>query len=223
MTDAGAIARLYDRWVGPYDLVAKRTPGIGRLRTRAIEALDPAAGDLIVDVGCGSGANFPHLVDRVGPTGRVVGVDLARGMVTRARRTADALDRFDGGVLRGDAARLPIEGPVDGVIATFVVGMLDDPSIAIESWCDRLAPSGRLVLLDAAPSRHPIGRLLNLPFRGFVRATAPPAARLRYDRSPATVLGARIEAARTSLAERTTIVADERRGVGFFRLTAGER
>lgn len=223
MTDAGAIARLYDRWVGPYDLVAKRTPGIGRLRARAVEALNPTAGDLIVDVGCGSGANFPHLVDRVGPHGRVVGVDLARGMVARARRTADALDRFDGAVVHGDASRLPIAGPVDGVIATFVVGMLDDPPTAIDAWCDRLAPSGRLVLLDATPSRHPIGRLLNLPFRGFVRATAPPAPRLRYDRSPTAVLEARVEAARASLAEQTAIVTDDRRGLGFFRLTAGER
>lgn len=51
----------------------------------AVDALELSPGDTVVEVGCGTGANLPLLAARVGPTGRVVGVDITDAMLERAR------------------------------------------------------------------------------------------------------------------------------------------
>jgi ubiquinone/menaquinone biosynthesis C-methylase UbiE len=50
---------------------------VERYRRRAIERPWLEPGDSVLDVACGTGANFPLLLDHVGPAGRVVGVDLS--------------------------------------------------------------------------------------------------------------------------------------------------
>jgi 2-polyprenyl-3-methyl-5-hydroxy-6-metoxy-1,4-benzoquinol methylase len=47
----------------------------GRLTTWTLEALGLAPGHHVADVGCGTGALLPRLAERVGPTGRVLGID----------------------------------------------------------------------------------------------------------------------------------------------------
>lgn len=219
MADPGAVAAFYGRWARLYDLLARLTPGVGQLRSRAVDALALDGGDTVIDLGCGTGANLPYLRERVGPMGTVLGVDLTPGMLARAHRRVVREGWGNVGLVRGDASRAPTAGPVDAVIATFVVGMLDDPADAVEGWCDRLRPGGRITLLDAASSLD--AGALNVPFRLFVAATAPPTARLRYDEPPAAVLDRRVEAARDVLAERTSITLDQTAGLGFLRLTAG--
>jgi len=86
--DVVATQSFYGRWARVYDWVAT-APGVESWRTRAVGALDLDPGDTVVEMGCGTGANVPHLREAVGPEGRVVGVDLTRGMLRRARERVD--------------------------------------------------------------------------------------------------------------------------------------
>lgn len=174
----------YGRWAAVYDLLA-RAPPAGRWRETAVDALALAPGDTVLDLGCGTGANLPRLRERVGPRGRVVGVDRTPGVLARARERAAPSENVH--VVRGDAARPPVAS-ADAVLATFLVGLLDDPAGAVESWLDLVAPGGRVVLLDAASA----GRVLDRAFGALVRAGAPghPAgARERLDRRVAAAHG----------------------------------
>ncbi len=54
--------------------------------------LDVQEGDHILDVGCGTGEDVRALAQRVGKTGRVVGVDISETMITEARRRAEGLN-----------------------------------------------------------------------------------------------------------------------------------
>lgn len=220
MSDPGVVTDFYGRWAGVYDLIARRTPGIGSMRTAAADALALAPGDTVVEMGCGTGANLPYLRERVGADGRVIGVDLTPEMLVRARRNASRAKWTNVDLLCGDATRPPV-AEADAVLATFVVGMLDDPAAAVETWCDSLEPDGRLVLLDATRSDAGWTRVANPLFRGFVALTAPPTTRLRYDESPTTVLDRRVRAAREALIRRGRVTHDDRRAFGFLRLTAG--
>ena len=55
-----------------------------------IDRARPAAGERIIDVGCGSGATSIALAQKVGPTGHVMGIDISGPMLARARDVAPA-------------------------------------------------------------------------------------------------------------------------------------
>lgn len=53
-----------------------------------LERMAPASGDAILEVGCGPGADLIALADIVGPSGRLVGIDVSEVMIAEARRRA---------------------------------------------------------------------------------------------------------------------------------------
>ena len=77
----------YRRLASVYDLsTARGAP----YRRRTVERLAPAAGEVVLDVGCGTGLNFAALEEGIGPQGRLIGIDLCAEMLERARvRVAD--------------------------------------------------------------------------------------------------------------------------------------
>ena len=95
-SNQAASREFYDRWAGVYDVVAEYTPGIRRVRGRAALSLELEPGDIVLDLGCGTGANLPFLADRVEPGGLVIGLDMTRGVLERARRHGSRRDRVGG-------------------------------------------------------------------------------------------------------------------------------
>jgi ubiquinone/menaquinone biosynthesis C-methylase UbiE len=214
---AAAAQSFYTRYARLYDAVARHAPGVARLRERVVDALDPQPGETVVEMGCGTGANLPVLRDRVGPSGRVVGVDFAPGAVSLAdERTA----RWPNvAVARADARCPPVDA-ADRVLATFVVGMLDDPAGAVRGWVDLLRSGGRAALLDLARTTRPLARPLNLGFRAAVALSAPPGTRRRTG-DPTRALDRRVAAAHRAVLDATAPVARSTHAAGFARLVAG--
>jgi hypothetical protein len=64
-----------------YDKSMRRTAG---WRLRGVEALELRAGQTVVDVACGTGANFAAILERIGPQGELIGVDLSAEMLSVA-------------------------------------------------------------------------------------------------------------------------------------------
>lgn len=220
MSNHRGIARFYGRWAGVYDHLASRTPGITGVRKKAVSSLNISPGETVVEMGCGTGANLEFLRRAVGPEGQVIGIDLTPGMLDRAHERVDRNQWSNVALLRADATAPPL-GEVDVVFATFVIGMLEDPSAAIHAWSRRMSGGGRIGLLDATMSDEACGVFLNPVFGAFVALTAPPTLQLRYEDQPAAVLEERVSTARAALAERGDIRVDERLVGGFLRLTVG--
>ena len=216
----GPTQRFYTRWARLYDLVAVHTPGIGSLRAAAVDCLDLQPGETVVEMGCGTGANLPLLRDRVGPEGRVLGVDVSPGVL---RVAADRIDRAGWAnvhVLRGDGTQPPLDvEAVDAVIASLVVSMFDDPAAVVGEWADLVGSGGRLGLLDLARSSRPVARPLNGLFRRFV-TTANPRS-VRQSTAPLTTLDRRVAAAHRQLHERCSDAEYDTRALGFARLSGG--
>jgi ubiquinone/menaquinone biosynthesis C-methylase UbiE len=209
-------AQFYERWASLYDRVA-RVPWLRSWRAGAVDALDLEPGDTVVEMGSGTGANVPELRERVGPTGRVVGLDRSPEMLRAATRHAA---RTGPGVsyLRGDAARPPVRD-VDAVLGSFVAGIFPDAAAVVDAWCDCVAPGGRVALLNFQRSGEPLAAPLDLAFEGFVRLSAP-GARLSTE-SHADTFEQRVAAARDRLTERTVDRRYETFGGGYLGLVSG--
>ena len=207
----------YTRWATLYDAIARRTPGVQRVRTEAADALRLEPGDTVVEMGCGTGANLPYLAKRVGPGGTVVGVDFSPGVLDVARRRVGDVPNVH--LVRADATRPPVSD-ADAVLATFVSGMFDDPAAVVESWADLVGSGGRLCLVDLAETTHPTWRVLNPVFRALVRVTAPPRTRTMRE-SPTEMLDERFLAAHRALESRCNGVNATTHAFGFARIRAG--
>ncbi len=209
----------YGQWARLYDTIAT-LPGIGSWRERAVDSLELSSGDVVVEMGCGTGANFPYLREQVGFEGTVVGIDFTREMLDRAAERIADEGWANVHLVRGDATAPPIEEPVDAVLASFVVGMFTDPETAVEAWISLVRPGGRIALLDATRSTQSRARPLDAAFRLFVAASAPPTTQLRYAEPPWEALEKRVVAARRPLEEHTDD-AHEEFALGFVRLSSG--
>jgi SAM-dependent methyltransferase len=150
--------------------------------------------------------------------GLVIGLDFAPGPLAVARERTAAWENVV--VARADACRPPLDH-ADRALATFVVGMLDDPASAVATWCSLLPSGGRIALLDLARTTRPAARLLNPGFRALVALSSPPGTRARTG-DPTRALDRRVVAAHRAVLERTDRVARESRAAGFARLVAGE-
>ena len=140
------VRRLYGLVAGIYDL---RVGTFLRWRKPAIEALRPRPGDTVLDLACGTGLNFRHIAERIGSTGRIVGVDFTRPMLKRAERNL-ARNRWGNVTLvEGDATSLPLASQsCDGVICSYAMAIIPDYREAVAEAVRVLKPDGRLVLLE---------------------------------------------------------------------------
>ena len=110
---------------------------------------DLRAGEVVLDLGCGAGLDSLLAARRVGPTGRVIGVDLTEPMVEKAR--ANALAAGIGNVVfqLGEADHLPVDdGTVDVVISNGVFNLCRDKPKVLAEVFRVLRPGGRLQMAD---------------------------------------------------------------------------
>jgi ubiquinone/menaquinone biosynthesis C-methylase UbiE len=147
----------YDKWT---EIVFGRVLGIERLREHTIDLLGDLDGKVVLDVGCGTGRNFPFLVSRVGASGRVIGVDYSQGMLNVARARIERAGWSNVELRRDDAAKLAtITRPVDAVVSVWCLGIVHDLSAALGRVIDLLSPEGRLAIMDFDRSQPDEGLL----------------------------------------------------------------
>ncbi|MFT4055803.1 MAG: class I SAM-dependent methyltransferase [Novosphingobium sp.] len=110
----------------------------------AIAAADPQAGEHVLDIGCGAGASSFVLADRVGPEGRVLGLDISPQLIDRARELGDGAVDF----ALADAATADLAPQAsDLLFSRFGVMFFDDPAAAFTHMRGALKPGGRLVFV----------------------------------------------------------------------------
>jgi demethylmenaquinone methyltransferase/2-methoxy-6-polyprenyl-1,4-benzoquinol methylase len=77
--------RLLDSYRHEAEFYDKRTGVFHRWRRRLVDLLSLQSGDVVLDLGCGSGLCFPLLEAKIGPQGRIVGIDQSPEMLALAR------------------------------------------------------------------------------------------------------------------------------------------
>lgn len=155
---------------------------IGRYRRLVVEALAPRPGDTIVEIGCGTGMNFPLLQEKVGPDGKIIGVDISAAMLRRAKRRIEAAGWQNVELVHSSAADYAFPQGVDGIIATGVLTYEPAYDKVVERGAKALAPARRWVVFDYKMPSGWLRRLVPL----FVWISRPFGISLAlFDRKPA--------------------------------------
>lgn len=128
-------ARTYDKVADP----------MTRWGTAVLDRLTLAGDERVLDAGCGSGRVTEHLLERLGPHGRVVALDGSPSMIDAAReRLARFGDRVEF-VVADLGAPLPIDGRVDAVLSTATFHWVPDHDALFQHLAMVTRPGGRLV------------------------------------------------------------------------------
>jgi len=159
-----------DRWDGWDDLGA-----LGRRLAAGLEELGVGADERVIDLGCGTGNLSAALLERLGPSGRVIAVDFSRRMLAAAAaKLRDA--RLT--LLLADGVRLPLAGgSIDRIVCYSTWPHFTDHAAAAREHARVLRPGGMLHVWHGA-SRHVINGI-HADAGGAVGGDVlPPAAEL---------------------------------------------
>lgn len=170
---AAAVEAMFDRIAPRYDLMNRLlTFGLDqRWRRAMLRRAGIGRGDVVVDLGCGTG-DVCELAAAGGA--RAIGVDVAAGMLAVARRRGVPAE-----FVRADAARLPLRsGAVAVVTSAFALrNVVSIPALLAEA-ARVLQPGGRLALLEVD---EPAGRLSRWGHALYFRRVVPLLGRILSD------------------------------------------
>jgi demethylmenaquinone methyltransferase/2-methoxy-6-polyprenyl-1,4-benzoquinol methylase len=130
-------------------------------RRKAVAALNLKAGDVVLEIGAGTGRNLPYLVDAVGPSGTIIAVDASQGMLAEAGKLVQRHGWSNVRLLHQDATRLEVDHDLDAVLFSLSYSVLPEPGFALARAWKRLRPSSRVVVMDMGLTHSRFQRLLD--------------------------------------------------------------
>ena len=130
-------------------------PSLGfwaRYGQRTVDRLRLPPGATVLDVACGTGASALPAAEAVGPTGRVLGVDLAENLLRLAREKAERRSLRNVEFSQGDMTALGYpDGTFDAVICVFGIFFVKDMNALTAELWRMVKPGGRLAITTWGP------------------------------------------------------------------------
>jgi arsenite methyltransferase len=134
-------------------------PELGRVPDTAVESFagvaNPfslgrlAAGERVLDLGCGAGTDSLVAAQMVGSSGSVVGIDMTPAVLAKARRAAAELGVTNADFVEGEVESLPFQDDsFDVVISNGVIDLVPDKDAVYSEIYRVLAPGGRIQIAD---------------------------------------------------------------------------
>ena len=163
-----AITKQYDRVARLYSTLEPLYLIFPRARRKAVAALNLKPGDVVLEIGAGTGLNFGYLVEAVGPSGTVIGVDASAGMLARARKLVEHRGWSNVVLHQQDAAQISLTVPLTRSFLASATRSYPNPALPSLGPGRRCAQA-RVVVMDAGLPDSRLGRLLAPIARLLVR------------------------------------------------------
>ncbi len=147
MTTAPSAEEQFDEKASQQLEAVYLTPDVIEQRERVMALLAPRAGERALDIGCGPGLTTEGLARAVGPSGSVLGIDIAQPMLTIAARRCASLPQVV--FKRCDVNALAAaDASIDVALASQVYEYVEDIDGALRELARVIRPGGRAVLVD---------------------------------------------------------------------------
>jgi ubiquinone/menaquinone biosynthesis C-methylase UbiE len=147
----------YNKIAKVYDLLAEHSEQ--PMREAGLKLLAAAPSETILEVGFGTGHCLVELAHAVGPTGKVLGIDLSESMLAESQKLVDRKQVADRVELHcGDAEQLPFgSATIDAIFTSFTLELFDTPELpkVLADWKRVLKPAGRLVVVAISKEGKP--------------------------------------------------------------------
>jgi SAM-dependent methyltransferase len=112
-------------------------------------------GETVLDLGCGAGLDSLLAARQVGPSGRVIGIDMTSEMIAKAQKNAAALGLANVQFRIEMLEELPLpDASVDVALSNGVFNLCPDKPRALKETARVLRPGGRLLMCDILLEDH---------------------------------------------------------------------
>ena len=153
------VVTAYRKYAENYDLAVKfyRLLGlkIGKYRKRTVNALELSKGDTVIELGCGTGLNFPLVLDKIWPEGKLIGVDITDKMLDQARIRIKENGWNNVELVQSDSADYDFPNELDGIFTTGAIQYSPQYDKIIKNGYEALKPGKNFAVFDFKMSQGP--------------------------------------------------------------------
>ncbi len=117
-------------------------------RKMAVKTLNLQSGHSVIEIDCGTGLNFPLLQRQIGPTGRIIGIDLTDAMLEQAYQRVRKKGWLNVELVQTDAEAYQFPPLVNGIFSTFAITLIPEYALIIKHGAEALAPGSHFGILN---------------------------------------------------------------------------
>lgn len=125
-----------------------------QMRKLLMDMANPPPGAHVLDFACGTGANFPYLMERIGSSGHLTGTDYSEAMLAEARKLVEKNGWKNVTLVQADAAKMQFEKQFDLVMTTLGLAVIPGWQEAMQRAWDHLKPGGTFGIADICESER---------------------------------------------------------------------